>query len=129
MNKDPVQFLSNNRFYDSKVVGAFCEKLDPYLSYLAYRRAWGNCDEELIDVTNRNTLFKDQARYLVERMDMDLWMTVLTDDNEFMGQLVEVLRNLLNHVPFSFTQNTRTVILLSLVIGGGGHRIAREQES
>jgi hypothetical protein len=50
-----------------QVVGKFCEKLDPFLAYLAYRRANGACDEELIEVTSKNGLFKDQARYLVER--------------------------------------------------------------
>ena len=40
INKDPQQFLLNNQFYDSKVVGKFCEKLDPYLAFLAYKRAW-----------------------------------------------------------------------------------------
>jgi clathrin heavy chain len=89
MNKNPQEFLTNNRFYDSMVVGKFCEKLDPYLSYLAYKRAWGACDEELIAMTTRNSLFKDQARYLVERQSMELWATVLTDENEFKAQLVE----------------------------------------
>ena len=37
------------------------------------RRAWGECDEELIRVTNENGLLKDQARYLVERQDTELW--------------------------------------------------------
>ena len=43
-NRDPQQFLQNNQFYDSKVVGLFCEKLDPSLAFLAYRRAGGECD-------------------------------------------------------------------------------------
>ena len=67
LNKDPQQFLLHNQFYDSKVVGKFCEKLDPYLAFLAYKRAWGKCDDELIEVTAAHGLFKDQARYLVER--------------------------------------------------------------
>lgn len=89
LNKEPQAFLLNNQFYDSKVVGKFCEKLDPYLAYLSYRRAWGACDDELIEVTNRNSLFKDQARYLVERQDLELWARVLTDENEFKAQVVE----------------------------------------
>ena len=89
LNKEPQQFLQHNQFYDSKVVGAYCEKLDPFLAFLAYKRAWGSCDEELINVTNVNGLFKDQARYMVERMDPALWATVLNKENEFRRQLVD----------------------------------------
>ena len=33
-----------------------CEKRDPILAIVANR--WGQCDDELIDVTNKNTLSK-----------------------------------------------------------------------
>ena len=33
-----------------------CEKRDPILEIVAYK--WGQCDDELIDVTNKNTLSK-----------------------------------------------------------------------
>lgn len=89
LNKKPQEWLLNNRCYDPKVIGKFCEKLDPYLAYIAYRRAWGDCDEELIKVTNENGLLKDQARYLVERQDLDLWTKVLQDDNKYKEQLVD----------------------------------------
>lgn len=90
LNKDPQQFLKNNTFYDSKVVGKFCEKLDPYLAFLAYRRAAdGSCDDELIAVTNKNGLFKDQARFLVERQDEALWAKVLAEDNPHRAALIE----------------------------------------
>jgi len=89
INKDPQQFLLNNQFYDSKVVGKFCEKLDPYLAFLAYKRAWGQCDDELIHVTDANELFKDQARYCVERQDMELWCRVLEGDNPHRARVIE----------------------------------------
>ena len=89
LNKDPQAWLKSNLYYDSKVVGKFCEKLDPYLAYLAYRRANGACDAELIEVTNRNGLFKDQARYLVERQDLALWETVLVDENPHRRDLID----------------------------------------
>jgi clathrin heavy chain len=89
LNKDPQAWLKSNLYYDSKVVGKFCEKLDPYLAYLAYRRANGACDAELIEVTNRNGLFKDQARYLVERQDLPLWERVLRDDNPHRRELID----------------------------------------
>jgi len=86
-NKSPEKFLEENRFYDSRVVGKYCEKRDPHLAVMCYRR--GQCDEELIHVTNDNGLFKAQARYLVERQDLDLWAKVLTDENEHKRQLVD----------------------------------------
>lgn len=77
MNRDPVQFLQNNQFYDPKVLGLFCEKLDPHLAFVAYKHARGECDDALIRVTQENGLFKDLARYLVERQDIELWTRVL----------------------------------------------------
>jgi len=85
--KAPEKFLETNRFYDSRVVGKYCEKRDPHLAVMAYKR--GECDEELIEVTNNNGLFKAQARYLVERQNLELWATVLTDDNEHKRSLID----------------------------------------
>jgi hypothetical protein len=38
-------------FYDSKIVGKYCEKRDPHLACVAYER--GQCDMELIQVSKR----------------------------------------------------------------------------
>jgi len=62
-NNNPEHFLTTNPFYDSRVVGKYCEKRDPTLAVVAYRR--GQCDDELISVTNKNSLFKLQARYII----------------------------------------------------------------
>ena len=77
LNRDPLQFLSNNQFYDPRVIGLYCEKLDPHLAFVAYKHGRGECDDELVRVTQENGLFKDLARYLVEKQDMDLWCRVL----------------------------------------------------
>lgn len=37
-----------NQYYDSRIVGKYCEKRDPHLACVAYER--GLCDEELIRV-------------------------------------------------------------------------------
>ena len=37
----------------------------------------GLCDEKLIDVTNRHSLFRQQARYLVQRQSPELWAKVI----------------------------------------------------
>merc|ERR1719217_269068 len=89
MNNRPEEYLVQNMYYDSKVVGEYCEKRDPLLSFLAYKR--GMCDAELVDVTNRHGLFKQQARYLVERQDLDLWATVLTEENEHRRQCIDAV--------------------------------------
>ena len=69
--------MTNNQFYEPRVLGQFCEKIDPHLSFEAYKHANGECDDLLIKVTQDNGLFKDLARYLVERQDLDLWTRVL----------------------------------------------------
>ena len=62
-NENPEHFLTTNPCYDSRVVGKYCEKRDnPALAAVAYRR--GQCDDELINVTNKNSLFKLQARLI-----------------------------------------------------------------
>merc|ERR1719217_1123977 len=89
MNNRPEEYLVSNMYYDSKVVGEYCEKRDPHLAFIAYKR--GLCDAELVDVTNRHGLFKQQARYLVERQDLDLWATVLTEENEHRRQCIDAV--------------------------------------
>eukprot|EP01038_Epipyxis_sp_PR26KG_P012690 gene12690-17015_t len=87
LNRDPLQFLQNNQFYDPKVIGLFCEKLDPHLAFVAYKHARGECDDDLVRVTQENGLFKDLARYLVERQDIPLWQRVLRPDGFVPGEV------------------------------------------
>jgi hypothetical protein len=61
---------------------ADCESRDPHLAFVAYRRAWGACDDELLACAGANGFFRDVARYCVERMDMELWAKVLRDDDD-----------------------------------------------
>lgn len=68
-------FLTTNPYYDSRAVGKYCEKRDPHLACVAYRR--GQCDDELVRCTTAHSLFKAQARYVVERADAGLWAKVL----------------------------------------------------
>ncbi|XP_047033103.1 clathrin heavy chain isoform X2 [Helicoverpa zea] len=86
-NNNPERFLKENQWYDSRVVGRYCEKRDPHLACVAYER--GQCDRELIAVCNDNSLFKTQARYLVRRRDPDLWLDVLAEANPFKRQLID----------------------------------------
>ncbi|KAI8900004.1 hypothetical protein BC833DRAFT_583645 [Globomyces pollinis-pini] len=86
-NNNAETFLKENQFYDAKVVGQHCEKKDPYLAFIAYQR--GQCDLDLIRITNQNSMFKQQARYLVARRDADLWNMVLNPDNSYRRQLID----------------------------------------
>uniref|UniRef100_A0A8C2Z9S5 Clathrin heavy chain n=1 Tax=Cyclopterus lumpus TaxID=8103 RepID=A0A8C2Z9S5_CYCLU len=86
-NNTPERFLKENTFYDSTVVGKYCEKRDPHLACVAYER--GECDLDLIKVCNENSLFKSEARYLVRRKDAELWANVLEENNPFRRQLID----------------------------------------
>ena len=86
-NTNAEAFLKDNPYYDHLAIGKYCEKRDPYLAVIAYEK--GGCDLELIDVTNGNSMFKNQARYLVKKRNFDLWRHVLTPDNTFRRQLID----------------------------------------
>ncbi|KAF4569964.1 hypothetical protein EYR36_009770 [Pleurotus pulmonarius] len=86
-NSNPEQFLKENNLYEPLVVGKFCEARDPYLAYIAYAK--GFCDDELIAITNDNSMFKQQARYLVKRRQPELWAQVLVPDNMHRRALID----------------------------------------
>jgi len=86
-NNNPEQFLKENNLYEPLVVGKFCEKRDPYLAYIAYAK--GFCDDELITITNENSMFKQQARYLIKRRQPELWAQVLVGDNLHRRALID----------------------------------------
>lgn len=86
-NNNPEHFLTTNPYYNSLVVGKYAEKRDPNLACVAYKR--GSCDDALIECTNRNSLFKLQARYIVDRGDQPLWDKVLGEENTFRRQLID----------------------------------------
>lgn len=88
IGNNAAAFLSSNQYYDSAEVGKFCETRDPFLAFVVYKRANGACDEQLIDVTNKNGFFKDQAKYLVARKDLALWAKVLPEENPYRKQLI-----------------------------------------
>jgi len=88
-NKNPEQFLLNNNFYDPKVIGKYCENRDPQLAFIAYKRGNGSCDQELLEMTSKHGLFKNQARYLVERQDPELWAIALKETNNYRRNLID----------------------------------------
>jgi clathrin heavy chain len=82
-------FLINNPYYDSRTVGKYAEDRNSDLAFISYRRAWGSCDDELIEVSNRNYLYRLQAKYLVERKDAELWAKVLNQENEHKQAVID----------------------------------------
>lgn len=86
-NANPEAFLKENNLYNPRVVGKYCEKRDPYLAYIAYAK--GFCDDELVAITNDNSMYKHQARYLVLRRDPELWAKVLREDNVHRRALID----------------------------------------
>ena len=86
-NNNPEKFLKENDMYDPLVVGKYCEKRDPNLAYIAYRK--GQNDLELINITNENGMYKAQARYLLERADPEIWGFVLNGNNIHRRSLVD----------------------------------------
>ncbi|CAB9523353.1 Clathrin heavy chain 1 [Seminavis robusta] len=80
LNRDPKSFLLNNMFYDPKVLGPYCEALDPQLAFIAYKKGAGECDDQLIQISHTHGLYRDLAKYLVERQDMELWAKVLNKE-------------------------------------------------
>lgn len=82
INRDPKSFLLNNMFYDPKVLGPYCEALDPQLAFIAYKKGAGTCDDELIAISHTHGLYRDLAVYLVERQDLVLWAKVLNKDED-----------------------------------------------
>ena len=86
-NNNPEAFLKSNDLYDTLTVGKYCEKRDPNLAYIAYRK--GQNDLELIAITNENAMFRAQARYLLERADPEIWSYVLSENNIHRRSLVD----------------------------------------
>ncbi|KXJ91379.1 clathrin heavy chain [Microdochium bolleyi] len=78
-NNNPEKFLKENDQYDTLSVGKYCEKRDPNLAYIAYQK--GQNDLELINITNENSMYRAQARYLLDRSDRELWTFVLSENN------------------------------------------------
>ncbi|PQE09668.1 clathrin heavy chain protein [Rutstroemia sp. NJR-2017a BBW] len=86
-NNNPEKFLKENDLYDTLVVGRYCERRDPNLAYICYRK--GQNDLELVNITNENSMFKAQARYLLERADRELWAFVLSENNVHRRSVVD----------------------------------------
>jgi clathrin heavy chain len=98
LNRDPKSFLLNNMFYDPKVLGPYCEALDPQLAFIAYKKGAGECDDQLIKVSHDHGLYRDLAKYLVERQDLELWAKVLNKEEGKEGEEDPQRRQLIDQI-------------------------------
>ena len=87
IKNNPEAFLKQNDQYDTLIVGDYCKKRDPNLAFIAYSK--GHNDLELISITNDNSMFKPQARYILERGDEELWAFVLSANNMHRRSVVD----------------------------------------
>jgi clathrin heavy chain len=79
-DKEPSKFLAENNFYDIKKIGKYAENRDPHLALIAYKRDMSSCDHEIIELTNKQGLYRFQAKYLIERKSEQLWEYVLMNE-------------------------------------------------
>lgn len=86
-NNNPEAYLKENSAYDTLTIGKYCEKRDPNLAFIAYSK--GQNDIELINVTNENSMFRAQSRYLLDRADPEVWSFALGSNNEHRRSLVD----------------------------------------
>eukprot|EP00897_Mesotaenium_endlicherianum_P006181 jgi/Mesen1/5591/ME000281S04647 len=104
-NNNPEHFLTTNPYYDSKVVGKYCEKRDPTLAVVAYKR--GLCDEELVVSTalpeSKNP---DQVSVTVKA-----FMTA-----DLPHELIELLEKIvLQNSAFSGNPNLQNLLILTAI--------------
>lgn len=88
-DKSPEKFLTENKFYDAKKIGQYAETRDPHLAFIAYERDIGKCDDEIIELTNKNNLYRLQAQYLIKRQSKELWASVLSPNNQHKSAVVD----------------------------------------
>ncbi|ESS68039.1 clathrin heavy chain [Trypanosoma cruzi Dm28c] len=89
-DQQPDKFLLENAYYEPLVLGKYCENRDPNLSYIAYRK--GHLSEELVELTTKNGMWKQLARYLVQEKNLQLWASTLKNDTKDRDRLVEAVQ-------------------------------------
>ncbi|KTW31407.1 hypothetical protein T552_00051 [Pneumocystis carinii B80] len=113
-NNYPNKFLQENNLYDTLVIGKYCEKRDPYLAFLAYKK--GQNDYELIRTTSENSMFKEQARYLLRRKNETLWNYVLNNNNSYRQSLIDQVISIA--VPESNSPEEVSIVVKSFMNAG-----------
>ncbi|RNF03260.1 clathrin heavy chain 1 [Trypanosoma rangeli] len=84
------KFLMENAYYEPLVLGQYCENRDTNLAYIAYRK--GHLSQELVQLTMKNGMWKQLARYLVHEKNLELWASTLQNDTKDRDRLVEAVQ-------------------------------------
>ncbi|MEJ1272266.1 clathrin heavy polypeptide (Hc) [Cricetulus griseus] len=106
-NNNPERFLRENPYYDSRVVGKYCEKRDPHLACVAYER--GQCDLELINVV-QTALSETQDPEEVS-VTVKAFMTA-----DLPNELIELLEKIvLDNSVFSEHRNLQNLLILTAI--------------
>lgn len=91
-------FIVNNEFYEPTVVGKYAETHNVNLAFRIYSHR--KCNEELVALTNSQGMFREQARYLVQEQNSQLWAYVLSNDNTHRRSLVDqIIQTVLPEIP------------------------------
>uniref|UniRef100_A0A2I3I0J8 Clathrin heavy chain n=1 Tax=Nomascus leucogenys TaxID=61853 RepID=A0A2I3I0J8_NOMLE len=119
-NNNPERFLRENPYYDSRVVGKYCEKRDPHLACVAYER--GQCDLELINVFFLLHSFLPISSFLLRALSEtqdpeEVSVTVkafMTAD--LPNELIELLEKIvLDNSVFSEHRNLQNLLILTAI--------------
>ncbi|QSL65563.1 hypothetical protein MERGE_002876 [Pneumocystis wakefieldiae] len=95
-NNNPNKFLEENNLYDTLVIG--------------------QNDYELIHTTSENSMFKEQARYLLRRKNEALWNYVLRNNNSYRQSLIEQVISIA--VPESNSPEEVSIVVKSFMNAG-----------
>ncbi|AES98656.2 clathrin, heavy chain [Medicago truncatula] len=86
--------LITNQYYDSRIVGKYCEKWGPTFAIVAYQMV--HCDAE--HVTNKNPLLKLQTRrHLIDLVICPLLFLKVLMIADLSYELIELLQKILLH--------------------------------
>ncbi|CAH8448800.1 unnamed protein product [Schistosoma intercalatum] len=89
LNNNPERFLRENQYYNSSVVGKYCEKRDPHLACIAYER--GHCDQDQIRVLIDHVKNFDRAYEFAERCNEPAVWSLLAHAQLAQGSIKEAI--------------------------------------
>ena len=89
MNNNPERFLMQDNYYNCLEMGTYCESRNPNLAIICYTK--GGCDQQVIECTSKNNMFKEQAKFLLQKQNPALWPLVLAEENDSRQHLIDQL--------------------------------------
>ncbi|KAF9103189.1 hypothetical protein BGX27_010688 [Mortierella sp. AM989] len=113
-NNNPELFLKNNTFYDSRAIGKYCEKRDPYLAFTAYER--DQCDVELVEIINNNSINDNLSRCPLIDQVVATALPETQDTEDVSITLIELLEKIiLESSAFNDNSNLQNLLILTAI--------------